>query len=94
MVSYFAAAIAAHALFLSLGGLMSINSLRTLAQIQQEIWSAHLDGIAREASIITVRAKMEQIIVIKNRIQRFMLASLVLGLFGILYSIVIIALSY
>jgi len=91
LISYMTAAIAAHALLLSLGGLMVVNSLRALAQVQQEGWEAYLDAQRRLAPIVDVPARNREIEHIKITMVGMMMMNMIIGSFGILYSLVVIA---
>jgi len=73
-LSYMTVAVTVHALLLSLGGLMAVNALRSLAQVQQIIWN---DFPEKERRI-------QEIGVAKNAIFRLMTINLLIGSFGIL----------
>ncbi len=84
LAAYFTGTITAHALFLSLGGLMAVNSIRSLAQIQQQGWEAYLDAKERNAKIIDVPGRNDRIERLKKLIRWFMIASLFIGFSGIM----------
>jgi len=87
LIPYMTAAVAVHALLLSLGGLLVVNSLRSLSQLQQEVWE-HRDDLAKKLHrAVLSPGKGIEIDKVETRISLFMKANLVVGFFGILYSL-------
>ncbi len=91
LVPYFTAAVTVHALLLSVGGLLAVNSLRALAKTQNQAWEVYLDALERKRSIIDVPAKNKQIDRYKREIVVAMELDLLFGFAGITYSLYIVA---
>lgn len=94
LVSYMSAAAAVHALLLSLGGLMMVNSLRALSQTYQQLWESKTDSEKRmelTAPLYWFGTDKSTISRIRSLIPRLMIANLLVGCPGIVYSLVVIA---
>jgi len=70
---------------------MVVNGLRALAQVQQEGWEAYLDAQRRKVFIVDVPARNKEIERTKNAMVGLMFMNMIIGSFGILYSLVVIA---
>ena len=92
-IPYMTAAIAVHALLLSLGGLMAMNTLRALAQAQREAWEDHFDAKRRNMSIVDVDGLTAGIYSIKTFLVTLVKINVLVGSVGILLGLLAIVYS-
>jgi hypothetical protein len=92
VVPYMAAAVTAHSLFLSVGGLMSVNAIRALAERQKDSWDFYVQTKGRPSRATSLNGRFDAIKAGKQKknIRKLMTANLLCGLFGIIYALVII----
>ena len=90
-VPYMTAVVAVHALLLSLRGLMAVNSLRALSQLYQEKWEGTPGEEKALVFLRQLRGAGVDIRKVKSDLPKLMKANLVVGFFGILYSLFAIA---
>jgi hypothetical protein len=91
LVSFMTTAVAVHALLLSLGGLMVVNSLRALARVEEQIWEGKPDEERERYFGVFESPHEPKIGILQNEMPRLMKVNLVIGSFGVLYSLAAIA---
>jgi hypothetical protein len=94
LIPYMTGAITVHALLMSLGALLVVNSVRALAEMQQYAWVVYLDAKTRGVSITDVPTQNEKIERIIKGLIRGMGVNLFAGCFGILLALLAIAFSW
>lgn len=88
LVPYMTAVVAVHALLLSLGGLLVVNTLRVLTTIEQEKYENAPKWIKE---LVSLGGKKTEFRMVEGEIPRAMKLNVLVGSLGILYSLAAIA---